>query len=234
MKKLKEFLDNIDTALMDDNKISQFERYYEMLIEKNKVMNLTAITDRNEVILKHFIDSVALLKYHKLSDERMIDVGTGAGFPGIPLKIICPGLKVTLFDSLNKRVGFLNEVIEELGLKGIEAVHGRAEEGGRDKNLREAYDIAVSRAVANMAVLSEYCLPFVKIGGWFIPYKSYDIEQELADGKKAVSVLGGKIDRVEKLEIEGNGRSFIFIKKERSTPKAYPRKAGTAKRQPIN
>ena len=234
MKKLKDFLNNIDTALMDDNKISQFERYYEMLIEKNKVMNLTAITDRNEVILKHFIDSVALLKYHKLSDERMIDVGTGAGFPGIPLKIICPGLKVTLFDSLNKRVGFLNEVIEELGLSGIEAVHGRAEEGGRDKNLREAYDIAVSRAVANMAVLSEYCLPFVKIGGWFIPYKSYDIEQELADGKKAVSVLGGKIDRVEKLEIEGNGRSFIFIKKEKSTPKAYPRKAGTAKRQPIN
>ena len=233
MKKLKEFLDNIDTALMDDNKILQFEKYYEMLIEKNRVMNLTAITDRDEVILKHFIDSAALLKFHRLSDERIIDVGTGAGFPGIPLKIICPGLKVTLFDSLNKRVGFLNEVIDELGLFGIEAVHGRAEEGGRDKSMRETYDIAVSRAVANMAVLSEYCLPFVKTGGYFIPYKAYEIEDELNEGKKAVSILGGKLERVEKLDIEGNGRSIIFIKKEKLTPKAYPRKAGTAKKQPL-
>lgn len=233
MNKLKDFLDNIDTALMDDNKILQFEKYYEMLIEKNRVMNLTAITDRDEVILKHFIDSAALLKFHRLSDERIIDVGTGAGFPGIPLKIICPGLKVTLFDSLNKRVGFLNEVIEELGLKGIDAVHGRAEEGGRDKSMRETYDIAVSRAVANMAVLSEYCLPFVKTGGYFIPYKAYEIEDELNEGKKAVSILGGKLERVEKLDIEGNGRSFIFIKKEKPTPKAYPRKAGTAKKQPL-
>ncbi|MBQ9278320.1 MAG: 16S rRNA (guanine(527)-N(7))-methyltransferase RsmG [Lachnospiraceae bacterium] len=233
MKKLKEFMDNIDTALMDDGKIAQFEKYYEMLIEKNKVMNLTAITDRDEVIVKHFIDSAALLKFHRLSNERLIDIGTGAGFPGIPLKIICPGIKVTLFDSLNKRVLFLREVIDELGLSGIEAVHGRAEEGGLDKSMRETYDIAVSRAVAGMAVLSEYCLPFVKTGGYFIPYKTYEIEDELNEGKKAVSILGGKLERIEKLDIEGNGRSFIFIKKEKPTPKAYPRKAGTAKKQPI-
>ena len=233
MKKLKEFLDNIDTELMDDNKILQFEKYYEMLIEKNKVMNLTAITDRDEVILKHFIDSVALLQYCKLSDEKIIDIGTGAGFPGIPLKIICPDIKVTLFDSLNKRILFLQEVINELGLKDIEAVHGRAEEGGRDNNMREAYDIVVSRAVANMAVLSEYCLPFVRKGGYFIPYKSYEIEEELNEGKKAVSILGGKVEKVEKLDIDGNGRSFVFIKKENNTPKIYPRKAGTAKKQPL-
>lgn len=233
MKKLKVFLDNIDEALIDDNKLTQFEKYYEMLIEKNKVMNLTAITDRDEVILKHFIDSTALLKFHKLSDEKLIDVGTGAGFPGIPLKIICPGLKVTLFDSLNKRVLFLHEVIDELGLKGIEAVHGRAEEGGQDRNMREGYDIAVSRAVANMAVLSEYCLPFVRVGGYFIPYKTSEVDEELNNAKKAVSTLGGKIEKVEKLDIEGNGRSFLFIKKEKSTPKAYPRKAGTAKKQPL-
>ena len=233
MKKLEEFLSGIDTTLIDDNKLAQFEKYYELLVEKNKVMNLTAITDRDEVVLKHFIDSAALLKFHKLTDEKIIDVGTGAGFPGIPLKILCPDIRVTLFDSLNKRVLFLQEVIDELGLKKIEAVHGRAEEGGRDKTMREAYDIAVSRAVANMAVLSEYCLPFVKTGGYFIPYKSFEIEEELNEGKKAVSVLGGKIKKVEKLDIEGNGRSFIFIKKEKPTPKAYPRKAGIAKKQPL-
>ncbi|MBQ7707048.1 MAG: 16S rRNA (guanine(527)-N(7))-methyltransferase RsmG [Lachnospiraceae bacterium] len=233
MKALEEFLINIDESLIDDKKLAQFENYYELLIEKNKVMNLTAITDRDEVVLKHFIDSVALLKFHKLTNEKIIDVGTGAGFPGIPLKIVCPDINVTLFDSLNKRVLFLREVIDELGLSGIEALHGRAEEGGRDKAMREAYDIAVSRAVANMAVLSEYCLPFVRTGGYFIPYKSFEIEEELNEGKKAISILGGKTEKVEKLEIEGNGRSFIFIKKEKPTPKAYPRKAGTAKKQPL-
>lgn len=233
MKKLEKFLDNIDTALMDDNKISQFEKYYEMLIEKNKVMNLTAITDRNEVILKHFIDSIALAKYYEFSNQRLIDVGTGAGFPGIPLKILFPEIEVTLFDSLNKRIRFLQEVIDELGLKNIEAVHGRAEEGGQDKNMREGYDIAVSRAVADMAVLSEYCLPFVRVGGYFIPYKTAEIDEELNNAKKAVSTLGGKIEKVEKLDIEGNGRSFIFIKKEKPTPKAFPRKAGLIKKNPI-
>lgn len=233
MKKLEKFLDNIDTALMDDNKISQFEKYYEMLIEKNKVMNLTAITDRNEVILKHFIDSIALAKYYEFSNQRLIDVGTGAGFPGIPIKILFPEIEVTLFDSLNKRIRFLQEVIDELGLKNIEAVHGRAEEGGQNRNMREKYDMAVSRAVANMAVLSEYCLPFVKVGGYFIPYKTAEVDEELNNAKKAVSTLGGKIEKVEKLDIEGNGRSFVFIKKEKPTPKAFPRKAGLIKKNPI-
>ncbi|MBQ9608347.1 MAG: 16S rRNA (guanine(527)-N(7))-methyltransferase RsmG [Lachnospiraceae bacterium] len=233
MKNLINYLNNIDETLIDDNKLEQFELYYEMLIKKNKVMNLTAITDREEVILKHFTDSIALAKYYEFSNQKLIDVGTGAGFPGIPLKIIFPMLQVTLFDSLNKRIKFLQEVIDELDLKNIEAVHGRAEEGGQDIKMREKFDIAVSRAVANMAVLSEYCLPFVKEGGYFIPYKTLDIDDELDSAKKAISILGGKTEKIEKLDISGLGRSFVFIKKIKSTPKAYPRKPGTANKQPL-
>lgn len=239
MKKIKDYVEQITEGqvLLTDVQLAQFEQYYDRLIEKNKVMNLTAITEREDVILKHFIDSLALAGYVKLWEKeyKIIDVGTGAGFPGIPLKIAFPNLQVTLFDSLNKRIKFLQEMIDTLKLKEITAVHGRAEEGARDKNMREKYDFAVSRAVANMAVLSEYCIPFVKVGGYFIPYKTGTVEEEITQGKKAIQILGGKIEKIEKLMLPDSdiSRSFVFIKKEKQTPKAYPRKAGTASKQPL-
>lgn len=239
MKKIKDYVEQITEGqvLLTDVQLAQFEQYYNGLIEKNKVMNLTAITEREDVILKHFIDSLALAGYVKLWEKeyKIIDVGTGAGFPGIPLKIAFPNLQVTLFDSLNKRIKFLQEMIDTLKLKEITAVHGRAEEGARDKNMREKYDFVVSRAVANMAVLSEYCIPFVKVGGYFIPYKTGTVEEEITQGKKAIQILGGKIEKTEKLMLPDSdiSRSFVFIKKEKQTPKAYPRKAGTASKQPL-
>jgi len=237
MQKLYEYVKAISGVELTDRQLEQFEIYYEMLVEKNKVMNLTAITDREEVILKHFIDSVALANYYDLTNKEytLIDVGTGAGFPGIPLKIAFPNIKVTLFDSLNKRIKFLQEVIDKLCLTDIEAVHGRAEEGGRDVKMREKYDLVVSRAVANMAVLSEYCIPFAKLGGYFIPYKTGKIDEELDQGKKAISILGGKYEKTEKLILPDSdiSRSFVFIKKVKQTSKAYPRKAGTASKQPL-
>ncbi len=237
MKKLYSYLQEYVGVTLTDIQMEQFNKYYEMLIEKNKVMNLTAITEKDEVELKHFIDSVALGQYYDLTKDslKIIDVGTGAGFPGIPLKIAFPNLQVTLFDSLNKRVKFLNEVIEELGLIDCVAIHGRAEEGGRDKNLREKFDLVVSRAVANMAVLSEYCIPFVKEGGYFIPYKTGTVDEELNQGKKAISILGGKLEKTKKLTLPDSdiGRSFVFIKKIKLTSKTYPRKAGTASKQPL-
>lgn len=239
MEKIKDYVEQITEGqvLLTDVQMAQFEQYYDRLIEKNKVMNLTAITEREDVILKHFIDSLALAGYVKLWEKeyKIIDVGTGAGFPGIPLKISFPNLQVTLFDSLNKRIKFLQEMIDTLKLKEITAVHGRAEEGARDKNMREKYDFAVSRAVANMAVLSEYCIPFVKVGGYFIPYKTGTVEEEITQGKKAIQILGGKIEKIEKLMLPDSdiSRSFVFIKKEKQTPKAYPRKAGTASKQPL-
>lgn len=244
MKKLYSYLQESVGITLTEKQKEQFERYFEMLIEKNKVMNLTAITERDEVELKHFIDSLALGEYFDLSRKglKLIDVGTGAGFPGIPLKIVYPNLNVTLFDSLNKRVKFLQEVIDELGLDAVDgdnggcvAVHGRAEEGGRNPSMRESFDVVVSRAVANMAVLSEYTLPFVKVGGYFIPYKTDAVDEELSQGKKAISILGGKLEKTEKLTLPESdiGRSFAFIKKIKPTPKAYPRKAGTASKQPL-
>ena len=247
MERLSKYIEEVIGSPLTDKQLQQFETYYNMLIEKNKVMNLTAITERDEVELKHFIDSVALGAYYDLTKDniKVIDVGTGAGFPGIPLKIAFPNLNVVLFDSLNKRVKFLQEVIDELGLDGevspeegkgfCKALHGRAEEGGRNKELRESFDIVVSRAVANMAVLSEYCVPFVKEGGYFIPYKTGTVDEELSQGKKAINILGGKIEKVEKLILPDSdiGRSFVFVKKVKPTPKAYPRKAGTASKQPL-
>ncbi len=211
--------------------------FYEMLIEKNKVMNLTAITEFDDVLEKHFLDSLSLVRNINLRQSlKVLDLGTGAGFPGIPLKIVFPELELVLVDSLNKRIQFLKEVIEKLGLSGITAVHGRAEELAMKAEYREKFDLCVSRAVANLSSLSEYCIPFVKIGGYFISYKSGEIEEEVKAAKKAIAVLGGKGVEVEKFTLAGTeiSRSFVKIEKKKSTPNFYPRKAGTPSRDPIH
>ena len=235
LNKFKEGLIELNIEL-SENQIQQFLTYYEMLIEKNKVMNLTAITEFDEVIEKHFLDSLCLVKNMDLSTPlTVLDLGTGAGFPGIPLKIAFPQLEITLMDSLNKRINFLNEVIEKLGLKKITAVHGRAEEMARKKEYREAFDLCVSRAVANLSSLSEYCLPFVKKDGCFVSYKSAESDQETVDAKNAIFLLGGKLGDVVKYQVPGSdmGRALVKIKKVKQTPKAYPRKAGTPGKNPL-
>lgn len=221
---------------LTDLQLNRFAQYYEMLMEKNKVMNLTAITEFDEVIEKHFLDSISLGAVIDLTQPlKVLDLGTGAGFPGIPLKIVYPDLQITLADSLNKRILFLQEVIEALGLEGIEAVHGRAEEMARNVTFREQYDLCVSRAVANLSTLSEYCLPFVVTGGKFIPYKSGEITEEVENAKNAVSRLGGSISDIHKFSFGENDlhRSFVMIDKVKKTPKTYPRKAGTPSKQPL-
>lgn len=235
MERLKQKAEQLNIRL-DDKQLEQFKIYYEMLIEKNKVMNLTAITEYEEVIDKHFVDSILLGTVMDLKQNyTVIDVGTGAGFPGIPLKIVYPGLKVTLLDSLNKRVTFLNEVIGALKLTDITAVHSRAEDGARNALYRESFDLCVSRAVANLSTLSEYCLPFVKKSGYFISYKSAQIQEELEQAEHAVRVLGGSLQSVQAMNLPESDilRQFVFVQKVKSTPKQYPRKAGTAAKQPI-
>ena len=232
-------LEELSISLSQEQK-RQFVTYYEYLIEKNKVMNLTAITEYEEVIVKHFLDSLSIVKagcfeQNALNGTSVIDIGTGAGFPGIPLKIAFPQLKITLLDSLNKRVNFLNEVIEMLGLSKVEAVHGRAEDYAKQKEYRECFDFCVSRAVANLSTLSEYCIPFVKEGGCFISYKSGKIDEELSQAGNAVKVLGGKVLDVVKFPLMGTDmdRSFVIIKKTRPTAKKYPRKAGLPSKEPL-
>lgn len=228
---------------LSDVQLEQFMKYYEMLVEKNKVMNLTAITDFDEVMKKHFTDSLSLVKVCDLSGTlSLIDIGTGAGFPGIPLKIAFPNLKITLLDSLQKRVRFLEEVIDGLELKEIEAIHGRAEDFAKPGQLREAFDLCVSRAVANLSVLSEYCLPYVKVGGKFISYKSDKVTMKMDQNKTeaeqaehSISVLGGKLIEQKEFTLPFSDieRNIIVIKKCRPTPKQYPRKAGTASKKPL-
>ena len=209
--------------------------YKDMLIVWNEKMNLTAITDDREIILKHFVDCLALCSGADMSGKKIIDVGTGAGFPGVPVKIACPDIDITLLDSLNKRITFLNELTKALGLEKTDCVHMRAEDGGNDKGLRESFDMCISRAVANLAVLCEYCLPFVRVGGMFISMKGPDVSQEISEAEKAIKVLGGEISEIKKVSIPETdiNHSLIIIKKIRSTPSKYPRKAGKVKKEPI-
>lgn len=232
--KFKQGLDKLYITLTDEQ-INQFMRYYELVIEKNKVMNLTAITDFDEFVEKHFLDSLAISSFIPLKDQTIIDLGTGAGFPGIPLKIAFPQLKVTLADSLNKRINFLKEVISDLELSDIEAIHGRAEDLARKQEYREGFDLCVSRAVANLSSLSEYCIPFVRIGGTFVAYKSGEIEKEVSDAKNAFFLLGGQMREPVYFQLSDTeiSRSFIMIDKCKKTPKSYPRKAGTPTKSPL-
>ena len=221
---------------LTEEHLDKFNRYYELLIEWNQVMNLTAITEPHEVAVKHMIDS--LTAYDKdffTGGVSVIDVGTGAGFPGIPLKIFDPKIKLTLMDSLNKRVKFLQTVVDELGLQEVECVHARAEEGARDKKYREQFDIAVSRAVARLPVLCEYCMPFVKRGGKFLALKGMQYQEEEHEAEKAIKVLGGSRTAARPVHLPGldDVLAVVEITKGMPTPKAYPRKAGTPVKNPL-
>lgn len=232
---------------LSEKQLAQFMDYYELLTEWNSFMNLTAITEFEEVVLKHFVDSLAVCQTNlfmgrikKSAEEKdflisLIDIGTGAGFPGIPLKIVFPELRITLLDSLKKRIHFLEEVIERLELKNIDTIHGRAEDFAKQSDYREQYDFCVSRAVANLASLSELCIPFVKENGYFISYKSEKTKEELAQAEKAISILGGKTEKqIEYILPESDiKRTLLFIKKEKQTPNKYPRRAGTPVKEPL-
>lgn len=233
LDKFEKGLEDLGISL-NETQIKQFLDYYELLVETNKVMNLTAITEFDEVIEKHFLDSLSLCRIYDLNREiRVLDLGTGAGFPGVPLKIAFPQIRLVLADSLNKRIKFLENVVGELSLQNVSCVHGRAEKMGRNKEYREQFDLCVSRAVANLSSLSEYCIPFVKEGGAFISYKSGEIEEEANAAKKAISVLGGELREIYKFDLYEQKRSFVIIDKKKKTPKAYPRKAGTPTKEPL-
>lgn len=222
--------------IINEEQEKQFITYYELLIKWNSFMNLTTITEFDEVLIKHFVDSLSLIKAYDLAKESsIIDIGTGAGFPGIPLKIVYPHLQITLLDSLMKRTKFLNEVKEKLELSGLDVIHGRAEDYAKPEALREKFDLCVSRAVANLATLSEYCLPFVKTGGFFISYKSDHVTEELWSAKKAIAILGGKIENQVEFTLPGTDicRNLLVIKKSKLTPKQFPRKAGLPGKEPI-
>ena len=219
---------------IDEEKAKKFQKYKDLLLEWNNKINLTAITEENEIILKHFIDSCTILKYIE-DNQKIIDIGTGAGFPGIPLKIMNESLKITLVDSLNKRVNFLNEVISELKLENVEGIHSRAEDLGRDNNYREKYDVATSRAVANLSTLLEYLMPFVKVNGICICMKGPNIEEELNEAKKAINELSGKLEGVYNFKLPNSDieRNIIIVRKVDKIKLKYPRKAGMPAKEPI-
>ena len=219
----------------DEKQLDQTDAFYDMLVEKNKVMNLTRITDKKEFYVKHILDSLIIASIMDINGKHIIDVGTGAGFPGIPLKIFFPDCNITLLDSLNKRLVFLDEVISSLSLRNISTVHGRAEEYGHNESYRENYDLAVSRAVADMTVLSELCIPFVKVGGSFIAYKSSDSSDEIVNASKAVEILSGSVRETHNLKLPQSDivRSLVIIKKIKSTGLSYPRKPGVLTKKPL-
>ena len=232
-KLMKEKLKELNTDL-SDIQLEQFYNYMNILIEWNKFMNLTGITEPEEVITKHFIDSLTVLDKVDKS-ASVIDVGTGAGFPGIPIKIVLPNTKIVLLDSLNKRIKFLNEVIEKLGLKNIETIHGRAEEYGKNKNHREKYDIAIARAVAPLNILLEYLMPFAKVNGKCLCMKGSSSEEEIENSKNAIKVLGGKLVKTEDFYIPNTDmkRRIVQVNKVKETNNKYPRKAGTPAKEPL-
>ena len=217
-----------------EEQLQKFYQYMNLLIEWNEKINLTAIVEPKEIILKHFIDSLTIIKYIE-PNKSVIDIGTGAGFPGIPVKIMREDLDITLLDSLNKRIHFLNEVIQKLELKNITAIHARIEEFAKNKQYREAFDVATSRAVANLTTLSEYMLPMVDLKGMVICMKGSEINEEVSKSKNSIKLLGGKIDKIEEFTLpkSDNGRNLILIKKERQTPGKYPRKPGIPSKEPL-
>ena len=230
---MKEYGKEIQIKFTEEQ-LQKFYEYMNMLIEWNKKINLTAIIEPKEIILKHFIDSLTILKYVN-DNEKMLDVGTGAGFPGIPIKIMNSNMEITLLDSLNKRINFLNEVINKLKLKNISAIHSRIEDYGKNNKYREKYDIVTSRAVANLATLSEYMLPMLKIKGKSICMKGSDIKEEVKNSKRAIDILGGEIVNIEELVLpkSDNRRNLIIIEKKKNTPLKYPRKAGIPSKEPL-
>lgn len=235
IRMLRETLERLPLKL-DDGMCERLFLFYSMLIEKNKVMNLTAITEYEEVLEKHFLDSLSLVRVCEPGGKRILDLGTGAGFPGIPLKIVFPDTRMVLADSLQKRLRFLDEVIEACELKDVETVHGRAEDLAKTGSaLRESFDLCVSRAVANLSSLSEYCLPFVKTGGCFAAYKSGDAAEEISQAQRAVKILGGEIEQVDTFTLPGTtlGRTLVLIRKTKASPRKYPRKAGLPGKQPL-
>lgn len=223
-------------VLLNQKQIEQFMKYKQLLLEWNQKINLTAITEDREIILKHFVDCISIVSIMSFpKGASVIDVGTGAGFPGIPLKIVCPEIQITLLDSLQKRLIFLQEVIQQLALSGVSCIHSRAEDSGKQKEYRENYDYCVSRAVANLTVLCEYCLPFVKLGGMLIAFKGPEAEQEVQQSQKAIKVLGGEVTEIKQVVIPNIElqHKIILIKKVQQTPIQYPRKAGKALKTPI-
>lgn len=237
LNQFEKYLEQFQITLNDKQK-EQFLKYYELLVEWNGFMNLTAITEFDDVMKKHFADSLSIVKaFSKIRTEelKVIDIGTGAGFPGIPLKIVFPQIELTLLDSLQKRLKFLQEVIDQLELGEVELIHGRAEDFCKPSMKREQYDLCVSRAVANLATLSELCLPYVKVGGKFIPYKSEKAEEEVREAQKAITLLGGEVKEQIGFELpESNiGRTLVVIEKKNITPKKFPRKAGMPAKEPI-
>ena len=222
------------SAVLDDEKLGKLFKYKDLLTEWNQKINLTAIEEENDIIIKHFIDSFSIIPYLKQPNIRLVDVGTGAGFPGLPVKVMCEALEVVLLDSLAKRVGFLDTVINELALDKIKAVHGRAEDFGVKPDYREKFDVSVARAVAGLPVLLEYCLPFVKTGGIFIAMKGSSTE-EVESSQKALEILGGKIEEKKEMTLPFSDikRNIIIVKKYRQTPTKYPRKAGKPLKEPL-
>ncbi|HEY8892425.1 MAG TPA: 16S rRNA (guanine(527)-N(7))-methyltransferase RsmG [Clostridium sp.] len=221
----------------NEKKYDEFMRYKDLIKEWNEKINLTAIKEDEEIIKKHFIDSMKVFKFDQLKNAKsVIDIGTGGGFPGIPMKIIKPEINIVLLDSLNKRIKFLNEVIKDLQLENIKAIHGRAEDFAQEFQYREKFDIAVSRAVANLTVLSEFCIPYVKVGGYFVAMKGPAVEDEIKLSKNAIRMLGGKIEHIEKVYIEDSdlNHNLVIIKKIAGTQKKYPRKAGMVTRNPLS
>ncbi len=233
MNLLKETLERLELP-SDDKMLEKFQQYMEGILEWNEKINLTAITDREEFVVKHFVDSLLCCNFAEYrSAKRVIDVGTGAGFPGIPLAIVSPDKEFILADSLNKRLKVVSELAGSLHLSNVTTIHGRAEELGRNKAYRESFDLCVSRAVANMSVLAEYCLPFLKRGGYFLAYKGPDSGEEVRQAEKAISLLGGRCLRIEEVPVQDFNHNIVVMEKIKSTPAKFPRKAGTPAKEPI-